>query len=638
MRFFLLFNLIHIISISFGQSYHLDIQGHTKVRGNLDIANMQDTSSFFIGRGAGESVDLSFERSNTIVGIDAGNLLITGLNNSFFGKDAGKGNASGSYNSFFGKGAGSMSGHWGYNSYFGYNAGGESKGWSNCFFGASAGLYNTGEANCFFGLESGMDNQAGENNNFFGWWSGKSNTTGHNNCFFGQQSGVLNTIGSSNSFFGNRSGSMNSKGIRNTYIGAQADGTSDTLNNSIALGYKARVSCDNCAVIGGLGLDAVNLGIGVPNPSTVLAMLAPGADNPVGITQKQVGLGSTMELTTADNDGDQATRLLFRGSGDFTDTEFYRGSRGNEVLSLFIKGANGHVGIGTNVPSTPFSMKANGSSFQVGITQRNVYTSGSNMELTTADGTSNAQATRISLASESDNHLTSYYTGASGSEERFALFGSDANSTYGIWVSPSASTPVYFNFRNNINTVGGSVGYDSQDGLMKLVSRNSFTTSTFGLAIDLNGDVGINTESPTEKLDVNGNIRVRSLSSNPGSALYITASGELSSGASDFRLKQNVSTLTNAMEKTMALRGVTYSWKDPAIPYPEIGLIAQEVEAVLPEVVFTNSNTGYKGVKYAEIVAVLIEAIKEQQTDMEDMQDQIDELRRLVSNLQRSEN
>ena len=105
----------------------------------------------------------------------------------------------------------------------------------------------------------------------------------------------------------------------------------------------------------------------------------------------------------------------------------------------------------------------------------------------------------------------------SGSEEQFTLFGSDKNAINGICVLPDNQTPSYLNFTYDINTIGGSVGYDAQDNLMKLVSRNNIATSTFGLSIDLDGEVGINTESPTEKLDVNGNIRVRSLSSNPGS-------------------------------------------------------------------------------------------------------------------------
>jgi hypothetical protein len=61
----------------------------------------------------------------------------------------------------------------------------------------------------------------------------------------------------------------------------------------------------------------------------------------------------------------------------------------------------------------------------------------------------------------------------------------------------------------------------------------------------------------------------------------------------------------------MQLRGVSFTW----INHPEygqrIGFIAQELEKVIPELVFTNETDGFKGINYAEVTAVLTEAIKE---------------------------
>ena len=58
------------------------------------------------------------------------------------------------------------------------------------------------------------------------------------------------------------------------------------------------------------------------------------------------------------------------------------------------------------------------------------------------------------------------------------------------------------------------------------------------------------------------------------------------------------------------LRGVRYNWKDENRPEHKIGFIAQEVEEVLPELVKTRED-GFKGVNYAEMTAVLVEAVKE---------------------------
>ena len=69
----------------------------------------------------------------------------------------------------------------------------------------------------------------------------------------------------------------------------------------------------------------------------------------------------------------------------------------------------------------------------------------------------------------------------------------------------------------------------------------------------------------------------------------------------------------------MNLRGVTYRWNDPARGAErQIGLIAQEVERVLPELVTTDEK-GYKSVAYQNVVPVVVEAIKVQQKQMEDL-------------------
>lgn len=80
---------------------------------------------------------------------------------------------------------------------------------------------------------------------------------------------------------------------------------------------------------------------------------------------------------------------------------------------------------------------------------------------------------------------------------------------------------------------------------------------------------------------------------------------------SDERYKNNIEALTGALKNTTKLNGVSYYWNEKSKGTDrQIGLIAQEVEEVYPELVHTNSD-GYKSVNYAQMVAVLIEAIKE---------------------------
>jgi len=91
--------------------------------------------------------------------------------------------------------------------------------------------------------------------------------------------------------------------------------------------------------------------------------------------------------------------------------------------------------------------------------------------------------------------------------------------------------------------------------------------------------------------------------------------------SSDKRLKDNIIQISNPIEKIKSIGGYEFDWNDNQSTYEghDIGVIAQEIEEVLPELV-TTRDTGYKAVKYEKIVALLIEAIKEQQK-------QIDELR-----------
>jgi len=84
--------------------------------------------------------------------------------------------------------------------------------------------------------------------------------------------------------------------------------------------------------------------------------------------------------------------------------------------------------------------------------------------------------------------------------------------------------------------------------------------------------------------------------------------------SSDKRLKKNIKTVTSALDTVNALRGVTFDWKEGN--GKAIGLIAQEVQAVLPEIVSADDN-GYLGIRYNNVVGVLVEAIKELKAEFE---------------------
>jgi hypothetical protein len=111
----------------------------------------------------------------------------------------------------------------------------------------------------------------------------------------------------------------------------------------------------------------------------------------------------------------------------------------------------------------------------------------------------------------------------------------------------------------------------------------------------------------------------------------ITATGEVTAYYSDANLKKDIVEITDPIAKVMSLRGVTFRPNQTALDLgvvdsDQVGVIAQEVEAVLPQLVTPSAFAGYKTVKYDKLTALLIEAVKAQQL-------QIDALRAEIAKL-----
>lgn len=121
--------------------------------------------------------------------------------------------------------------------------------------------------------------------------------------------------------------------------------------------------------------------------------------------------------------------------------------------------------------------------------------------------------------------------------------------------------------------------------------------------------VGINTTVAglTYNLEVSGSIRA--------SAAVLSNS--------DVRLKDNIYPIDNALSRVSQIEGVYFDWKTGGDR--QVGVIAQQVEKVLPEVV-SEDNNSYLSVDYSKIVPLLIEAINEQSNNIKDLEDRISKL------------
>ena len=137
------------------------------------------------------------------------------------------------------------------------------------------------------------------------------------------------------------------------------------------------------------------------------------------------------------------------------------------------------------------------------------------------------------------------------------------------------------------------------------------------------GNVGIGTETPSQKLHVIGNI---------------LASGTIT--PSDARFKKDIELIHNSLDKIRQINGVTYyyryaEFKDLGFTDKEqVGVIAQEVEKVLPQLVFTDDK-GYKAVDYTKLVPLLIEGIKEQQKQIETSNDEVKQLKSELADMKK---
>ena len=444
----------------------------------------------------------------------------------------------------------------------------------NSFMGYEAGYKNIdGDRNVFIGYQSGNANiggasSAGDNNLFVGNRSGYENTTGSNNVFLGNNSGYNNIGGSSNAFVGNNSGFYNTSGNYNVFFGYYAGSKNTSGDYNTFIGYQSGLSTTT----------------GYRN--AFLGYLS-GYENTEGARNIFIGGFAGHDNTTANDN-------TFVG---------YLSGRYNTIGT-----GNVFFGYGSGIDNT----KGNNNTY-IGYNAANNDTTGN------------------------ENVVIGYEAGYN---------------SYG-------SGNVYIGFRagKNINNSNKLV-IDNEDNASPLI-YGDFDSDYLEINGDLrviNGDFRVNDGN---FLVDDGNIRIMD---NPGDGvtpLYYAYQGNANSISKKYaftindglwvtqnvwadnyysnakeEFKENIIPITNSLNRVLKTNGVSFAWSKEANPQQinpqqikpqQIGYMASDIEKVIPEIVFTDTN-GEKSISYGKMTVILSEAIKEQQKIIDNLTKRVVEL------------
>lgn len=282
----------------------------------------------------------------------------------------------------------------------------------------------------------------------------------------------------------------------------------------------------------------------------------------------EVGGAKYFKFTENTTDPDTLT-----GNWDKKDVDFMWHSVNSPDTNpaLMVDASSSNVGIGTVNPN--FRLEVQGNSYFGG----NITTTGNFLP----------------------NIVNSSDLGSTSTEWKTLYLGDDA----GLYFGNDQDAHLYYD--------------EATDNRLELTGTSFDLSLTGNLSVS-SGSVGIGTTSPARALQVNGSIRMGSLIAGAGgaAAVYRDVNGDLADATSSLRFKHQITDYGSILEKVLALRPVNFLWNEnTSTPNaPDFGLIAEEVEKILPELTFYEADgQTVRGVKYEKLGVVLINAIKEQQ-------------------------
>ena len=624
------------------------------------------------------------------IGYQSGYSNTTGTVNTFVGTYSGLMNTKGSYNTYVGNNSGGLDSIGKYNAYFGFQAGSQGQGSYNTYIGAESGDENvTGTHNSYLGIYSGQ-RSTGSNNVFLGYNSGTTSDAS-NSVYLGYNSG--SSFDRSNSLIIANSNATPYES--SSLIYGEFDNKFLRINGQLYLPYNSGNSV--LTMISGNGnsfnfkpeADLIRIQSNYTGNPTIMTLdkygqvgigstLTINGGLYAAVTSGNVGIGtstptfplhvykspSTGSWLSSFQNGTVTVQLAYGpGAGIYMNTNnTSAGLYGLDVYNgsshVLYAGNDGSVGLGTNFPSFPFHVYRSSAttswltSFQNGSTYvQMAYGPGCGIFLSTANTSSSYYG--LDVYNGSSHVLFARNDGNVGIGTNAPLYKLDVMGTAKLGFTTVASDAIEINslgsgnrnayidfhgddtytdyglriLRSNTGANAPSYIYHCGTGAFNIITSqagpiNFYTNSSHRMTITPSGFVGIGTTAPgAYNLYVNG-------------TTWSTGGW----GGSDIRWKKDIEPLGNVLQDIVQLCGVRYSWRREEFPEmnfdssSQIGLVAQDVEKIFPLLVKTNDD-GYKAIAYDKLSVILVEAIKEQQKQIQSTKQENFQLRSELKSL-----
>ena len=392
---------------------------------------------------------------------------------------------------------------------------------------------------------------------------------GVSNTFYGNAAGNSISDNRSATFIGAQAGYLNTSGLFNTFIGSKTGYKNTTGDLNTFLGQKAGYSNTT------------------GSENTFIGRYA-GYYNDTGDKNTFIGLSAGLSNTTSSSNTFIGVNAGHDNTIGYSNTFIGR----DAGYSNTIHTQNTFIGRSAGYSNTRgyYNTFLGANSGHDNISGESNTFLGRSAGYKNTSGTFNTFIGRdagYSTTTGSDNTFMGRYTGYfndTGDKNTFLGRSAGFSNTIGI---------------GNV-FIGYRIGYNNEEGSNRLYIDNSDTDTPL-----------IYGEFDNNIVKIHGTLQMLS-----------------STTSSDKRLKRDIKPLESSLDKVLGLKGVSYNWKTEEYPDwgfgdgKQIGLIAQDVEAVIPELVSTDKN-GYKSVSYQRITAVLVEAIKELKAENQDLKEQL---------------